>query len=205
MKVKADNLLLDLTMLKDQYLIRHNENVACYASILAGIVCPSLSKMTFIAALHHDTGKIGIPDHILFKQSLLDESEWIIVRQHPIVGAELFSNSNRNPGSDLDTISVSLAIRHHHERWDGTGYPDGLSGEEIPLASRIIAVADAYDAMTTNRPYRKSIGKSETLREIMRLSGKQFDPSVVNALKKAFLDIVAYKDYLIRELQVNIC
>jgi putative two-component system response regulator len=131
------------------------------------------------AASVHDIGKIGIPGSILFKPGELSQSEWKIMMLHPVTGAELLSNEN---------IEVVKAVRWHHERWDGTGYPDRLSEENIPLPARIIAVADAYDALTTDRPYRSAKSKQEAVIEITKFSGTHFDPHVVEVFLKIVPD-----------------
>jgi len=133
------------------------------------------------AAQLHDVGKLAVPDEILFKQGPLDEREWAFVRQHTLVGERILraSPALRNVGA---------IVRSTHERWDGTGYPDGLAGEEIPLPARIIATCDAYDAMTSTRPYRAALTPQEALAELMRFAGTQFDPTVVRVLSAQVLD-----------------
>ncbi len=126
-------------------------------------------------ALLHDIGKIGIPNEILNKRSALNDHEWEFMKLHPEIGERIVSPV---PGF----LPVSKAIRHEHERWDGNGYPDGLAGESIPLASRIVLVCDAFHAMITDRPYRKSIGLEQARAEMVRHAGTQFDPEVVDAL-----------------------
>ena len=114
------------------------------------------------------------PDAILFKTSKLTEEEYALIAQHPVVGAEILR--------DVDFLGEGkLVVRHHHERWDGTGYPDGLGGDEIPLAARVFSVADTLDALTTDRPYRPASDWREARIEIRRFSGTQFDPDVVAA------------------------
>ncbi|MCL6477031.1 MAG: HD domain-containing protein, partial [Peptococcaceae bacterium] len=127
----------------------------------------------------------GIPDGVLFKPGRLDELEWNFIRQHPILGAEYIEKGNGGMGLNGDLSAVVQAVRNHHEHWDGTGYPDGLRGEDIPLAARIIAVADAYDAMTTDRPYRRALTRDDALKEIVWCAWSQFDPNVVGAFMKA--------------------
>jgi putative nucleotidyltransferase with HDIG domain len=127
------------------------------------------------AALLHDVGKIGIPDSVLHKPGPLDEDEWRIMREHPVIGERIL---RQVPGLER----VAAAIRHEHERWDGDGYPDGISGEAIPLESRIVLVCDAYHAMTSDRPYRAKLPREQALAELRRCAGTQFDPRVVDAL-----------------------
>lgn len=139
------------------HLNEHDEQVASYVGLL------------------HDVGKIAIPNEILNKDGPLDADEWEVMRQHPVIGEEILREV---PGFD----DVAKAVRHEHERWDGNGYPDGISGDQIPVASRIVLTCDAFHAMTSDRPYRKSIGHSAACAELVRCAGTQFDPEVVNAL-----------------------
>jgi len=125
----------------------------------------------------HDVGKIAIPDNVLLKPGKLDESEFELVKLHTTVGAQLLSIINSNDMKLASEIALS-----HHEKWNGTGYPDGLKGEAIPLPARIVAAADVFDALTHQRPYKKAWTKQEALDEIERLSEIQFDPEVVKAL-----------------------
>ena len=129
------------------------------------------------ACLLHDIGKIGISENILRKPAKLSNCEWEIMKSHPVMGEEILK--------PLPTLKPVLPlIRHHHERWDGKGYPDGLKGEEIPLGARIIAICDAFDAMTSLRPYRKPLSKEKALKEIEKNSGTQFDPKLVEIFLK---------------------
>ncbi|WP_051962896.1 HD domain-containing phosphohydrolase [Mesoaciditoga lauensis] len=129
------------------------------------------------AGLLHDVGKIFVPLEILNKNGKLTSEEYNEIKKHPIIGAELIEE-----GAQLKNISK--IVRHHHERWDGKGYPDGLKGEEIPLESRIMAVCDTFDAMTSDRPYRKALSEEMALEEIEKNAGKQFDPAVVEVFLK---------------------
>ena len=128
------------------------------------------------AAEIHDIGKVGIPDSILLKDGKLTAHEWKVIREHSAWGAELVQ---RIPGLER----VALIVRHHHERFDGDGYPDGVAGEDIPLESRILAVADAFVAMTEDRPYRVALSERQAAEELLACSGSQFDPTVVDALE----------------------
>jgi two-component system, cell cycle response regulator len=127
------------------------------------------------AAELHDVGKVAIPEAILEKRGPLDETEWGFMRRHTIIGERiLLSAPALRP--------VALLVRASHEHWDGSGYPDGLSGERIPLGARVVAVCDAFDAMTTDRPYRARVDERSAIRELRRCAGSQFDPRLVEAL-----------------------
>jgi diguanylate cyclase (GGDEF)-like protein len=161
---------------KDRYTRLHSEDVACYALFLAGRLGSDeeLHAAIRMAGLLHDVGKIGIPDDILRKPGRLTPHEYQIVKQHVTLGDLIVR--------DLPDIDVVRAgVRHHHERWDGTGYVDGLTGEEIPLIARILAVADAFSAMTTTRPYRKALSVEQALEELRAGRGAQFDTRLVDA------------------------
>jgi HD-GYP domain-containing protein (c-di-GMP phosphodiesterase class II) len=165
---------------KDAYTSGHSSRVAAYARATAlalGLAEPDV-RATELAGHLHDVGKIGIPDHMLGKRGPLEPHEWAAVRQHALVGSAI-----------LDPVPiddrVKLAVRHSHERWDGTGYPDRLSGDAIPLHARILAVADAYEAMTSDRPYRAALTHQDAAAELRRSAGVQFDPRVVHAFLRA--------------------
>ena len=128
-------------------------------------------------ALLHDIGKIGIPDNILFKTYILTPSEWEKMREHSRIGYRMAKNIP-------DFAPIAQEILYHHEHWDGTGYPEGLIGEKIPLLSRIISIVDAYDVMQSRRPYKGPIGKTKVLKEIKRCAGTQFDPQLVEIFLK---------------------
>lgn len=134
-----------------------------------------------IASLLHDIGKLGVPEEIINKPGKLTNEEYDIIKKHPIIGEKIVENIEQ-----LDTI-VDI-IRHHHERYDGLGYPDKLKGKEIPLMARIISITDAYDAMTSTRPYRKNLSINEALLEIKNNSKKQFDPDLVESFIKYITD-----------------
>lgn len=129
------------------------------------------------AARLHDIGKVAVPDYILTSSEPLTDEEWVIMRRHPEVGARILSGG----GSELLVMAEQIALTHH-ERWDGNGYPRGLKGEAIPLEGRIVAVADAFDAMTSNRPYRSDVPVRAAIEELHAAAGTQFDPAVVNAM-----------------------
>ena len=154
----------------------HLERIASYADLLGravGLSGRSLREMRF-GMLLHDVGKIGVPDIILSKAGALTPEEYDLVKRHPAVGFDICQPL-------ADTPMVLDAIRHHHERWDGKGYPDGLSGEAIPMVARITTVVDAYDAMTSDRPYQQARTRDKALAELRAQAGRQFDPALVDA------------------------
>jgi HD-GYP domain-containing protein (c-di-GMP phosphodiesterase class II) len=130
-----------------------------------------------IAGILHDIGKIGVSESLLLKNSKLDSMEYESIKQHPIEGQNIL-----RPLNFLNDILP--AVYHHHERYDGNGYPDGLAGEDIPYWARIVQVADTYDAMTTDRPYRAAYSKSQAIIEISRCAGSQLDPNVTHTMLK---------------------
>jgi response regulator RpfG family c-di-GMP phosphodiesterase len=155
----------------------HAQRVQRYALDLAEAVDPSLlgDPSLEYGFLLHDVGKIGISDDILLKRGPLNVEERELVHAHPIIGAQILHDVAMLQGGGIDVV------RHHHERWDGAGYPDRLAGEQIPLGARIFAVADTLDAMTSSRPYRAALDWSVAVEEIQAQSGRQFDPVVVQA------------------------
>jgi putative two-component system response regulator len=126
------------------------------------------------AGLLHDIGKIGVPETVLGKRGPLDAREWELMQRHPLIGAQIIA-----PFEFL--AAGAQAVRHHHERWDGTGYPDGLAGEAIPLSARIVAVADVYDALTSARPYREALPPEDALAYVVTAAGRTLDERVVAA------------------------
>lgn len=165
---------------KDPSTHAHSERCAEYAGLVAKEMGLPLQQQAAVrvGALLHDIGKLAVPDEILVKPGPLSKAQWAVVRQHPLAGYYLVSQ--------LPSLADALpAILHHHEHYDGSGYPEGLSGEDIPLVARIILVADAYDAMTTDRPYRTAMSSEAAIEELRRYAGKQFDPQVIEALLRA--------------------
>ena len=167
---------------RDSYTGEHSRSVVMLSTRVArelGMSAREIEQVEQVALLH-DVGKVGISDKILLKPAPLDDMEMEVVRSHPGLGARIV-------GSIAGLAHLAPAIRSGHERWDGGGYPDGLSGEEIPLPSRITAVCDAYDAMTSQRPYRRPLSRRAALAGVRRNTGTQFCPRAAHAL----LDVLA--------------
>ena len=166
---------------RDNYTEQHLHRVAGRAvelAILLGVPEGELDIVR-LGGLLHDLGKIGVPDRVLHKPAALDRDEYALVRRHPEIGAEIVRPLRPFHGPEP-------AVLHHHERFDGTGYPYGLGGEDIPLSARIVAVADAFDAMTTDRPYRRALAHDEALQRLEDGRGEQWDPVVVDAFLAQF-------------------
>jgi HD-GYP domain-containing protein (c-di-GMP phosphodiesterase class II) len=161
---------------KDVGTRRHLDRTRDLAMALTAIVAPELAAKpeTAHGFLLHDIGKVGIPESILTKPGPLSPAEWEVMRTHPDVGAQIVTPI-RLLGDSVDVV------RFHHERFDGGGYPSGLKGQAIPLAARIFSIVDAFDAITTDRPYRKAQTAEQALAEIQRFAGTQFDPELVEA------------------------
>jgi putative two-component system response regulator len=162
---------------KDKVTALHIHRMSQYAAILARGLKMSASDVDEIhhASRMHDVGKIGIPDEILCKPATLDEPEWDVMRQHTVIGARILANS-----SSRLLQQGQLIAQTHHERWDGSGYPNGLAGEHIPLCGRICAVADVFDAVTSARPYKPAYDNEHAYRILRRDRGTHFDPNIVD-------------------------
>jgi diguanylate cyclase (GGDEF)-like protein len=175
--VEALALLVDE---RDSYTGAHAARVSELSRRLATeLRCDAADTSTIgMAARLHDIGKVAVPDAILMKPGRLTDEEWVLIHKHPVVAAEVLS---RIPA----LRPIAHVVRAHHERWDGTGYPDGAAGEDIPLGARIISAADAFNAMVTARPYSDALDPGLALAEIRRCSGTQFDPQVVTAMDRA--------------------
>ncbi|MCG2712374.1 MAG: response regulator [Candidatus Omnitrophica bacterium] len=183
-RLQADNLQLFDTIkvlalaldARDHYTHGHSQQVTEYAVDIAREIGLSFKEINIIrdAGILHDIGKIGIADAILLKPGRLTQEEYIQIKKHPVIGKKILDPVN----CLADNIPL---IYHHHERIDGQGYPDGLTGDNIPLGARILSVADAYQAMTSDRPYRKSLPALIAIEELKRFKGRQFDPDIVDA------------------------
>ncbi len=170
--------------LNDAYASGHSTRVAGFAVKIGKAMGLTGGELTSLerAALFHDIGKLWVPDYILLKEAPLTSEEQAVVRKHPVIGAEILDSAKFNSNE-------MAAVLHHHERFDGTGYPYGLKGLSIPLEARIMAVADAFDAMTSERSYRSAMLMREALEELYSNAGTQFDPRVIEAFLNALDDI----------------
>jgi putative nucleotidyltransferase with HDIG domain len=164
-------VLAETIEVKDRFMRGHARRVSFYAGLLAerlSLEADELEEVR-VAAFLHDLGKVGVPTDLLLRAGALDSKERALVEQHPAIGARLVKPL-------AIPNAIASAIQHHHEWWDGTGYPDELKGEEIPRTSRIISVVDAFDAMSSDRPYRRALARSTAIDEIRHFAGTQFDP-----------------------------
>jgi HD-GYP domain-containing protein (c-di-GMP phosphodiesterase class II) len=174
--------LADIVDLRDRYTFEHSTRVANFARGIAIELrlAPEEIDAVYLAARVHDVGKIGVKGQVLLKEGPLSDNEWIEMRTHPEVGAQLVSHFP-------DYTSAASYIVAHHERYDGRGYPRKLKGDDIPIGARIISVADCFDAMTSNRPYRDALEVAQSVAEIRRNSARQFDPQCVEALMRVLV------------------
>ena len=177
-------MLANAIELRDHYTRGHVERVRDHAVAIAkhqGWTDAQLNHLKYGSILH-DIGKIHIMESVLAKPGPLDESEWDVMKNHPVVGMEMVKN--------IPFLAPAIpVILHHHERWDGHGYPYGLAGEQIPKAARIVAVADSLDAMVSSRNYREALTPDQAYKEIMRCSGRQYDPDVVKSFQSIWEEI----------------
>jgi len=166
--------LVSAVEVKDPYTYGHSKKVNTYAVALAGAIGLSSDEVSKVstAALLHDIGKIGIPDKVLNKKGKLSGEDWEAIKAHPRLGANIVGNIPQ-------LVPCVNSILHHHERWDGGGYPEGLKGEEIPIEARILAIVDSFEAMTSARPYRPALSLEQVVKELRQGAGLQFDPKLV--------------------------
>ena len=179
--IKTIKVFLTILNSKDRYTLAHTERDVLYADALAKRIGLSEERRRYLrfGALLHDIGKVEIPIEVLTKRGPLTHSEWLIMKSHVEIG--------ENIARPIPGLAPCLPIiRHHHERFDGKGYPDGLAGEEIPLEARILTIADSFDAMTTSRPYQKKRSMESAFQELRACAGKQFDPDLV----EPFIEVV---------------
>ncbi|MGM0563824.1 MAG: HD-GYP domain-containing protein [Pseudomonadota bacterium] len=166
---------------RDAYTRFHCDRVVRLATEL-GDACDVVDAeldLLRICARFHDVGKIGVPDAVLLKPGKLDEEEWAYMKEHPVLGERIFAATGLELAKDVGKV-----IRHHHEAWDGSGYPDGLAGEEIPLLSRVLLVVDAYDAMTSSRPYHQARPHEKVMEILGYETGKKLDPTIMSEFEK---------------------
>jgi HD-GYP domain-containing protein (c-di-GMP phosphodiesterase class II) len=194
-KLKAANRqalfgLAEAIEAKDPYTKGHCGRVAAYSLVLAkeaGYPVDGLETLEFGAFLH-DIGKIGIRDAVLLKPGPLDDAEWIHMREHPVKGYDI--------ASKIEMLHpIMPAVRNHHERWDGSGYPDKMESSNIPLVARIVAIADAYDAMSTDRPYKKALPLEECEAILAKTAGKMYDPELIEVFVSRKLGALYREDY----------
>ncbi|HRX58800.1 MAG TPA: HD domain-containing phosphohydrolase [Eubacteriales bacterium] len=179
---------------RDSHTAQHSLRVAAMTEYLCGVIgVPADLKAVYHIAAHlHDIGKIGIPDTILFKKGALTKEEWAGIRRHPVIGYEILRS--------IDCFSeIADIVLHHHERYDGTGYPDGLSGDAIPLCSRIIAIADSTDAMLSLRSYRAAIGEEQCRKEICMHKCAMYDPMIADAALSNWRSLMRARDTALSE------
>jgi putative nucleotidyltransferase with HDIG domain len=194
-KLKAANRqalfgLAEAIEAKDPYTKGHCGRVAAYSLVLAreaGYPSEGLETLEFGAFLH-DIGKIGIKDAVLLKPGPLDDAEWMHMREHPVKGYEI--------ANKIEMLKpIMSAVRNHHERWDGSGYPDKMHSEDIPVAARIVAIADAFDAMATDRPYKKALALDECEAILRKTAGKMYDPELIEVFVSRHLGALYREDY----------
>lgn len=171
---------------RDTYTARHSDRVADMVLVLADALglSPQDTATVHLAAHLHDIGKIAVPDAVLRKAGRLTDAEWQQMRRHPVTGYEILRHVDHFAG-------IAELVRHHHERWDGRGYPDGLSGQDIPLGSRMIAVADSIDAMMSSRSYRAAMSAAACRREIEKNIGVMYDPKIAKAALSRWDELIS--------------
>ena len=177
---------------KDRYTNGHSKRVAEYSKEIAQLAGYSekYQEEIYIMGLLHDIGKIGVPDHVINKTDKLSEDEYDMIKKHPSMGASILESIKEDP-------NLALGAKYHHERFDGTGYPEGLTGDKILEQAKIIAVADAYDAMSSYRSYRDVLNQETIIKEITEGRGTQFDPKYADIMLSL---IKQDKDYKMREM-----
>jgi putative nucleotidyltransferase with HDIG domain len=168
---------------RDPYARGHSSRVTVFAQAMARRIGLDKERVSILrlGAILHDVGKLAVPSTVLLKRGPLTESEFGQMRRHPAAGARMLQSLGAPP-------TILPVVLHHHERWDGSGYPAGQKGEEIPLEARVLSIADSFDAMTSTRPYRAPKGPDEAMQELERCAGTQFDPELVEAFAEAWAE-----------------
>ena len=185
--IETINRLVVAAEYKDKGTAGHIQRMSRFSALLAQKINlpPSEIELILRASPMHDIGKIGTPEDILLKPGKLNEDEWVMIKKHPLIGGDILKQSS----SDLLRAGEVIALSHH-EKWDGSGYPNGLAGEDIPLWGRICAVADVFDALTNERPYKPAYSNEESLRILREGSGKHFDPHLVDIFINSMDEVV---------------
>ena len=191
--VKALTAAIDA---KDRYTFGHSERVACLAAHMARAMRLSAEEVEdyHIAGLVHDVGKIGVPEQILCKPAKLTDAEFEQIKRHPRIGYQILKDIPR-------LTDILPGVLHHHERWDGRGYPDGLQGENIPVIARVLSLADSFDAMSSSRAYRAALPREQVLAEVQRCAGIQFDPELADIFVR--LDLTVFDEMLARHQNIT--
>jgi putative nucleotidyltransferase with HDIG domain len=182
---------------RDPYTKGHSISVALLCQRIAEALGANAPGRSYLAGLLHDVGKVGVPDSILSKAGPLDDGEWEVMRKHPLMGANILRPIKLYP-------EVVDAVMAHHENFDGSGYPNGLAGEEIPLPARVIRVVDSFEAMTSTRVYRASRSVDDAMSELKEQRGTTYDPSVVDALEVIVEAPAAMKELSLASLQIDV-
>ena len=190
---------------KDPETGEHLERMREYCLVLSrqlaqlpryrAVITQSFQDNIYAASPLHDIGKVGIPDEVLLKPDKLIEPEWVIMKQHPLIGgATLRAVDRQYPGNEFLRIGIDIA-ECHHEKWDGSGYPQGLAGERIPLVARVLALGDVYDALTLKRCYKEAFSHEESRAIVVEQSGRHFDPDVVDAFLEREEEFIRIRKY----------
>ena len=193
--------LANLAETRDQETGRHIRRTQAYVRLLAealtahprhsAVLTPAYIDLLTRSAPLHDIGKVGIPDHILHKRGRLDDAEWAVMRTHAALGARAIEFAERDEEGPVAFLALAREIAHwHHEHWDGSGYPDGLAGDAIPLSARLMTVADVFDAMLSRRVYKSALPADQVYAYIVERSGSHFDPDVVEAFVRCYPDFI---------------